>query len=246
MSVPQPSIDLIVFNGSSKNFFVKPQIKIYGLNSNPINVTVTNFGLNTTPFRMIVWTLQIENIDKKIISSNSKFIKKISCLSKLGEKTISRNASNCAIAFNTIDNNRTRFPQYRSLRWRTLAFPAETHVNISHIGNSEQERRDRYLSQLPSTFIGEFLGNNSLADLPKKTGDILLFFTVEGLNSLYFISHDGIDVFREEDVPQLTFPFTREFELRILFQYEQPNYSKEVSYKVIPTTWDYIRIEKIG
>lgn len=70
--------------------------------------------------------------------------------------------------------------------------------------------------------------------MPLKTSrDILLFFTFKGSDSLYFISHNGMDIFGEEYVPVLTLPL-EEFKLNIQFQCMQPHYSKSFSYKVIP------------
>ena len=57
-------------------------------------------------FVINIWTLRIDNIDKKVGNSRLAFIKKIPLLSKLENKSLSRDASNCNITFNiTEDRN---------------------------------------------------------------------------------------------------------------------------------------------
>jgi hypothetical protein len=228
----------------SQKFFIKPQIRLYGLNRNHVNVAITEVGSHPEIFDVIIWTFEVENVDRKIKSLwPLKHIPKIDKTS-LMNYSMSNNTFKDIIAFNVIKNRQTTFLNYCYLRWRTSDLPIS--CNTSSIENMNQNRRGEYVNHLPYCYIGQFLMNNESVDIPKKTNrDVLLFFTFKESDSLYFISHDGLDLLKPEDSPKLRFPLKEEFELNILFQSTQPSYSKSFSYRVIPNSWDKIHVKRI-
>ncbi len=243
---------------NSQKFFVKPHIAVYGLNKNPVIVEVTEIGDNPEIFTINVWTLEVENIEKKIRSCwpfkyipHILHIDKIPYYSKISKKVnfqLSSDASRCLFKFNVIDNHKPKYSEHRPLRWRTSDL-LPIRCNTGTVENPDQGRRTIYVDRLPSIYMDQLFINEPIVELPKKTSrDIFLFFTFYGSNSLYFIPYFGKEhIFRsEDDVPPLTFPLEKEFELSIKWEISQYGDSDEgVSYKVIPKSWNDIRIERI-
>lgn len=158
---------------------------------------------------------------------------------------ISKDALDCTVTFNVIENHTTKFPKACFLRWNTAGLPVN--CDMSSIGDVDKDtKRQRYAKQLPIYYLRLLLANKQLVDLPKKTGrDILLFFTSKESDSLYFVTHDKTEAFIDEDISVLTFALQKELEIRIDFHCTQPNYSKSFYYNIIPKSWNNVYIRKM-
>jgi len=186
--------------------------------------------------------LEIFNLDKKLLGSSFSFVNYIPLLSNLGKINNSKDAFNCVISYNVIENRQTKYPRYQSLRWKTSDFPRESMIET--LNNLKEISKNS--SRIPYNYIGTLLSNKQIIDIPKKTSkDILLFFTIEGFESLYVLSYDKMDRFREKDVDSIKIPLNKEFEIHVKFQCFKPNYSKSIYYKVIPESWNNITIQKM-
>ena len=204
-------------------------------------------GFHPVDFIVNVWTLRIDNIDKKIGSSRLVFINKIPLISKLGNKSVSRDAFNCNVTYNIIDNRHTRYSRSCPLFRARNGLPSECESGtLINEENNDGEKRMEYIRKLPSNYRGLLLNNPEHIDLHKKTqSSIILFFTFEDSDSLFFVSKLN-DELQNDNFSQFTFPLETELDLKIKFQSQQPNYSEEVSYRVIPTSWEDISIQRIN
>ncbi len=186
--------------------------------------------------------MEIFNLDKKLLGSSFSFVNYIPLLSNLGKINNSKDAFNCVISYNVIENRQTKYSRYQSLRWKTSDFPRESIIETLN----NQKESSKNSSRIPYNYIGKLLSNKQIIDIPKKTSkDILLFFTIEGFESLYILSYDKMDRFREKDVDSSKIPLNKEFEIHVKFQCFKPNYSKSIYYKVIPESWNNITIQKM-
>ncbi len=186
--------------------------------------------------------MEIFNLDKKLLGSISSFVDYFPLLSRLSKINTSKDAFKCIISYNVIENRQTKYPHYQTLRWKTSDFPTEFIIETMNkltetVNNS---------SRIPYNYIGKLLSNSQVIDIPKKTTkDILLFFTIEGFESLYVLSYDKMDRFREKDIDFLKMPLNKEFEIHIKFQCLKPNFSKSIYYKIRPKSWNNITIQKM-
>jgi hypothetical protein len=144
-------------------FFRRPYIEINELKPNRINkITLTRGDTDPRFFDGIVWTIQIHNKNRKLLS---------------------KHASNCRMEATQIRNGvdvNTKI----SLSWKPDSLP--TTCNFS----SAVYESDEYTQQLPPRYIGPLTGMGSPTPtiLRGSTNELLFAFTFSESDILYLIS----------------------------------------------------------
>lgn len=144
-------------------FFRRPYIEIKELKPSRINkITLTRGDTDPKIFDGIVWTIQIHNKNRKLLS---------------------KHASNCRMEATQIRNG-VDINTKISLSWKPDSLPTTCNFSSSVHGS------DEYTQQLPPRYVGPLTGMGSPRPtiLRGSTNELLFAFTFSESNRLYLIS----------------------------------------------------------
>jgi hypothetical protein len=129
-------------------------------------------------------------------------------------------------------------------------------IPLHWIGNNTLPRRcnypgsleagEEYKDVLPFLYIGDlFQAGYRYTDLPKDTGNELLFlFTFEQGEYLYIISSlDGGII--EDSIPYLSLSFNNEYQIQIRFKSNEHSDSDGKMFRLNATSWENVTLTEL-
>jgi hypothetical protein len=197
-------------------FFRRPYIEILGIRPNRVNeIILTRGGTDPKVFDGIVWSIQIHNKKRKLLS---------------------KHASNCRMETtqirNGVDTNNRLF-----LYWKPDPLPTTCNFPSAVFGS------DEYTQQLPSRYIGALTsrGMTTPTILRGSTNELMFAFTFSESDMLYLISSPTA----ESKIISIQFDELNKYRFLLTFYSSEYEDTQGKLLRLEATTWDNVKLSLV-
>jgi hypothetical protein len=183
-----------------------------------LKITIASSHIEPEIFDGVVWTLPISNKDLKMFS---------------------KDASNCRIGIDIMENKTSKYGQEIPLYWlRDNQLPTRCSVGTSLPG--KKTIRQEYADELPFAYMCA-LRCSPQTSIPKdgKDESIFLFTFPEG-QSLHIVPAFSIG---RDRIDALSLAFNREYDVRVRFHSNEYNYTDGKRFTLIAKSWEDVRLK---
>ncbi len=194
-------------------FFRRPYIEIKELKPNRIKITLTRGDTDPKIFDGIVWTIQIHNKNRKLLS---------------------KHASNCRMEATQIRNG-VDINTKIALSWKPGSLP--TKCNFS----SAVFKSDEYAQQLPRRYIGPLVGMGPATPtiLRGSTNELLFAFTFSESDILFPISGPTA----QYEIISIPFKELNQHQFLIRFYSSEYKDTQEKLIQLEASSWDNVKLK---